>query len=513
MRSQTGAPTPLEEKSKFPLKISKQGMIVAFVPLVCEIAVVLTLIFLLQQSEHNNLLAGKSQAVISKAESLSKDFLDCAASSLTYGITHDEVFAQKYEQERKALPEELSDLTNLLQSSPNQGDSMQKITLLAERSLDLLDKVKKSCDAHEDMSVPFLTPPETRKEINQFLQQLTGEISELIEQQKKLEASSKSEAAQTSLSISWALACGIIINVLAAVQIYVYFIGNAANKTPDKNTDQPSPQEKESAKDSKTNGPAAAQIQKEVQPDSSVIREIEQRQQEIDERQREFNKLQRKFVALISHDVQNPLSTIGSTLRLLETGSYGQLSDEAREKTSLAYRELSDLMILINEWLLHETAQNSSFQLELKTQAISDLLNSAINTVTPLAQARGVAIDLQNNQVRVPMDYQKLHQVVVNLLVNAINISPAEAKVQITVSRHRDGLEVRITDQGNDITGEDVNHLFEKSADPAEDAKTQHRLGLKICKQIVEQHKGTIGVQLAEAQGTTFWFKLPLGSW
>ncbi|MGH9548768.1 MAG: sensor histidine kinase, partial [Terriglobales bacterium] len=110
-------------------------------------------------------------------------------------------------------------------------------------------------------------------------------------------------------------------------------------------------------------------------------------------------------------------------------------------------------------------------------------------------------------------DQDRLTQVVVNLLANAIKFSPEGMEIVLAVKKQPESVRFEITDQGKGVPESMQAQIFErfKQVDRCDETqKGGTGLGLSICKAIVERHGGTIGVQSGSGRGSTFWFELPL---
>jgi len=147
--------------------------------------------------------------------------------------------------------------------------------------------------------------------------------------------------------------------------------------------------------------------------------------------------------------------------------------------------------------------------------AATDYLVSAVASVSALAQAKKLTIRNLAAQEYVNIDRNRIVQVVVNYLSNAIKFSPAEGKVEITseiMNEPAPGrLTVSVRDYGSGLTKEEKAKLFQKFAQ-TEGGKSAGGagLGLAICKSIVKAHGGSVGVSSEAGKGAIFWFWLPM---
>ncbi|MBX9721020.1 MAG: HAMP domain-containing histidine kinase, partial [Candidatus Obscuribacterales bacterium] len=167
------------------------------------------------------------------------------------------------------------------------------------------------------------------------------------------------------------------------------------------------------------------------------------------------------------------------------------------------------LMGLVRELLFLDR-----LELEMNPEeiAIADILTTAVDTVKELSLQSGIEIIVQQDNGRVYADRNRIVQVIVNLLSNAMKFSPASGKVKLEATVNDGFFVCRVSDEGRGIPEEFRKQIFEpfKQVD-SKDATTKKGtgLGLTISRSIVEQHGGTIGVDSIEGQGSTFWFKIP----
>ncbi|HEY9855547.1 MAG TPA: ATP-binding protein, partial [Stenomitos sp.] len=112
-----------------------------------------------------------------------------------------------------------------------------------------------------------------------------------------------------------------------------------------------------------------------------------------------------------------------------------------------------------------------------------------------------------------PMDAQRVGQVLINLLNNAIKFTPAGGVIRVRSDVADDHVVVRVEDSGLGIAPEDLPKLFNRFSqlEAGRRKKTGVGLGLNISKSIIEAHGGRMGVQSEVGKGTTFWFSLPYG--
>jgi PAS domain S-box-containing protein len=229
---------------------------------------------------------------------------------------------------------------------------------------------------------------------------------------------------------------------------------------------------------------------------------------------REVERLKKEFVAVVSHELRTPLTSIRGSLSLLAGGALGELPDEAREVVAIADRNTVRLIHLINDILDLERLEAGRMPMYVSLHPLHGVCERAVEAVRAMGDLQGVRIDNLPTGAHVLADADRLVQVLVNLLSNAVKFSPRGSAV--TVSAHEEGgwVEVRVQDHGRGIPQSHRDAIFQRfqqveSSDGRQKGGTG--LGLPICKAIVEQLGGSMGVASEMGQGSTFWFRLRSG--
>lgn len=228
---------------------------------------------------------------------------------------------------------------------------------------------------------------------------------------------------------------------------------------------------------------------------------------------KEIERLKQEFVSMISHDLRTPLTSIQVFLNMLSRGTFGAMSEFGQKKASMADRNATRLINLINDLLDVEKMESGQLSLSCQLNSVAYIIERSLEAVRGFAEKQGVSLwAAPGIEGEVFVDGDRLVQVMVNLLGNAVKFSPPGATVQVSVVESEQALEIRVKDEGRGVPRHLREAIFERfkqvdANDAAEKKGTG--LGLAICKAIVEQHGGTIGVESQEGKGSTFWFRLP----
>jgi PAS domain S-box-containing protein len=225
----------------------------------------------------------------------------------------------------------------------------------------------------------------------------------------------------------------------------------------------------------------------------------------------EVERLKREFVAMVSHDLRTPLTSVEASLTLLAAGALGDLPPDAVSTVRIAETEIGRLRELVNDLLDIAKIEAGKMEMTMDDISLRDVVTQSINAVQAVADERQIKVSFDGTDVTAFADGNRLIQVLVNFLSNAVKYSPDSSVVTVELRSTADWHEVRVIDKGPGIDPdfhELVFHRFgqAKSADQKEGTG----LGLAIAKTIVEQHGGTIGVDSEPGKGSQFWFRLPV---
>lgn len=230
---------------------------------------------------------------------------------------------------------------------------------------------------------------------------------------------------------------------------------------------------------------------------------------DITERKR-LETLRREFVAMLSHDLRAPLTSLQLTLNVLANNPQ-EMSPKAVQRVGRAEGSINVLVQMISELLEMEKLESEVFQLEKTKCEGAKLIRDCLALVEESARAARVNMDVDAMPVSIICDGERIIRVLTNLIGNALKFSPENATININLRQSGDQALFEVKDAGPGIPADKLQLVFERFRQLSDgQEKKGTGLGLAICKVIVEAHGGEIGVKSKQAEGSTFWFKLPL---
>jgi two-component system phosphate regulon sensor histidine kinase PhoR len=229
---------------------------------------------------------------------------------------------------------------------------------------------------------------------------------------------------------------------------------------------------------------------------------------------RRLETVRRDFIANISHELRTPLASLKA---LVETLRDAALDDPpaARRFLDRAEAEVDALTQMVQELLELSRLESGQVPLKVRPVPVAEAIVPPAERLRPQAERAGLemSFDLPADLPPVQADPERVGQVVVNLVHNAIKFTPAGGRIRIAARRVGDEVQVSVEDTGVGIPLEDQGRIFERfyKADRARSSGGTG-LGLAIAKHVVQAHGGRIWVQSVEGRGSTFSFTLPVAT-
>lgn len=219
-----------------------------------------------------------------------------------------------------------------------------------------------------------------------------------------------------------------------------------------------------------------------------------------------------EFVTALSHEIRTPLFAIQNAVRLLLDRCCEPGSDKGRRMLSIAARNAERLVRLTHDVLSLEGVEAGAIPFEAEPCDASALLEEAASYLEGLAEQAGIALAVAAEPVRFEACPERVMQVLINLVGNAIKFSPAGTRVSLEASERGEEVLFAVRDQGGGIPGEDLYRVFDPFHQVQSHAPRQTGigLGLPISREIVLAHGGRIWVESEVGRGSAFYVALPL---
>jgi signal transduction histidine kinase len=270
-------------------------------------------------------------------------------------------------------------------------------------------------------------------------------------------------------------------------------------------------------------------------------RELQSKQEKLQvayDRLKELDRLKSNFLATVSHELRTPLTSIIGYSEMLLEGIAGEVPGEQREFVTTIREKGEQLLGLIKGLLDLSKLESGTMSLRKASMEVAPLVRDVAQTMAPHAKKKGISLHvaLEPSLPTLWADAERLRQVLLNLVENAIKFTPASGSVTISarvtqmalagsgsasaedgglvlLGAQRSAVELRVSDTGIGIPESERLRVFDAfyqvdSSSTREQGGTG--LGLSIVKRLVEGHEGTVGVEANAPQGTVFVVTIPL---
>jgi signal transduction histidine kinase len=258
-------------------------------------------------------------------------------------------------------------------------------------------------------------------------------------------------------------------------------------------------------------------LEQKVQERTTSLEEVNRELGAANTQLRELNHLKSAFVSIVSHELRTPMTSIKGYVENMLEGLTGELSEKQRYYLTRVKHNTERLTRMIGDLLDLSRIEAGRVELKIAPLVLEDLVAEVVEGFQTIAREKAVTVHAssQNSLPKIDGDRDKLHQVLTNLIQNAVKFTPKGGKVWVETRLDDDGfVECCVADTGCGIPLDELDKVFEKfyrgESVPA-DARGAG-LGLAITKTLVELHRGRIWVESTPGEGSRFFYTLPVES-
>lgn len=222
-----------------------------------------------------------------------------------------------------------------------------------------------------------------------------------------------------------------------------------------------------------------------------------------------------EFVSMASHQLRTPLTSVKGYISMLLDGDAGKLTETQQKLLSEAFKSSERMVGLISDFLSVSRVQTGRFVIEIRETDLSQLVKQEVDSLRDMARSHDLSLtlDIPKEPVMVQLDEEKIRQIVMNFIDNAVYYSHAGGKITVALESKEKNAVLKVTDVGIGVPEKEQAKLFSKFY-RASNARKQRPdgtgVGLYLAKKVISGHRGKLVFSSEEGRGSTFGFSLPL---
>ncbi len=475
------------------LKLSQKVLILVTIPIVFMLVFVSTLAILQKKAEDAVWRERHYKDISNECNSLITNFVTAGSNFAIYKSTNRGESFDTFNRLTDAIPEQIRTLKVLLRESKKPVESINKLEAASDRAVAALHRAR-SLSGYTFKEEMFTSRAELTSSATDFIRILR----ELVKEQQELGPGDSETEERARFLISQCLIGGVLFSIFIAVGSAIVFNLSTTRRF-----------------DILVNNTVRLGANKDLLPPlegKDEIAVVDRVFHQMSESLAEASQRKQELLSIVSHDLRAPLTSVQGSLTLLSNRVFGDLTDGAIKTLSIAEGNVDRLIRLINDLLDFEKMEGGNLQIQKAQVVVEELFERVEDVVSLLAEQKKLTVDYVPTELVIVADGDRLIQVLINLISNAIKFSPASSKISVSAQNYDGGVEFKVADQGRGIPKRFLKSIFERYQQVRDEDAQNARgtgLGLAICKAFVEAHGGTIGVISEEDKGSTFWFRIP----
>ncbi|HNB23465.1 MAG TPA: HAMP domain-containing sensor histidine kinase [Candidatus Melainabacteria bacterium] len=480
------------------LNLKQKGLIIVAIPLIFEGLFVLTLYLMLEDAENKVEKETKSRIVLQDVNNISRSIMDSASNLVTWNFTHRRDELQKFDNTMLGIADSIDNLKAMSEDDPVRRAHAKKLEYHGKATMkNLMSHREKMVGDSSRVYTPNFQ--QFRRDFSADFDPFLKEAQILANEEEQVQKQVPQAVEERKTRLRLLLLAGFAMNVIAAIAVALYFNRDISSRLM-------------VLIENSRRMAIGKELLKGIGGKDEVA-QLDRTFHEMANSLRQAEATKREFVQMISHDLRTPLTAILGTFELLSSGAYGKLSDRGQSRVVDAERESERLIGMINELLDIDKLESGNMQLLCSDVELQPILRRAKDAVSVIADKRKLRLDVTQDNHNLHVDEDRVVQVLINLLGNAVKYSPEGGEIKVCASVDKQFVRIDVIDQGPGIPKKDKKLIFERFRQiEGEEYKRSGSsgLGLAICKALVEGHGGMIAVDSEIGKGSRFWFTLPL---
>jgi signal transduction histidine kinase len=474
------------------LKLFHKGLFLISVPLAFELFFVGILYFFYNQASEESLRQAKSKEFVAEINGLSILILQSSYALLSFKALRSSAFLSDYDRLAAEIPRAEVKLEALCKDDEHRQLRLKQLKETINRVLHLMQRFREPSD-----SVSFLleNPLAFRMEMERDYRLFLEQINRIDAEEGQLQNNNSElifrerfrDLLWLGIAANFGITCWLVLlfskNITGRLDILADNAHRIANRQ-------------------KLNLPFTG---------NDEIAELDQTFHRVAEDLKLAEQRKQDFVSMISHDLRSPLTSVQTTLALIQQ-SGEKISDSNEKRIANASRNIGRVNRMLEQLLDMEKLEAGMLKIAPSLTDLDTIIKQSIDSMHDQAGEKSIAVNYQPHRLIVSADSERLRQVLINILANAVKFAPNGTAIDITVLDKSNTVTVSVSDHGPGISPAEQQKVFDRFHQAIENPSLRSAgsgLGLAIAKALIEAHNGNIGVSSTEGKGSTFWFSIP----
>ncbi|MDZ4832348.1 MAG: HAMP domain-containing sensor histidine kinase [Candidatus Melainabacteria bacterium] len=479
-------------------KLMRKSLVVVVLPLVLELVFMGLLVYFLVMAQTDIERRIESKKIVATATTIVARIIEAQLVSLVYNAQKVPMLDVRFDEDSRIVSDLMVELKRQCASSPQRLEVCKGIEASVEETFHRLRRVF-SGDLEANVVLQDIAGTTAKSErVYSRMTSAFANIDKLLAMEQLMQSQVQTREKLYKNYLRQLIIWGVGLNVLLTFAMMIYFAKTFTSRLSVVVANTERLQERQPLAPPIGGDDELSHIDEVFHATATDLVKVD--------RQRKH------LVSLVRDELSSPLRRVQYTLHNLSQGVLGDLTLKAESRVNLAVVDTDRVVRLIDDLLSIETMEGAHFDLNLESTTTSELIAVATGSVKDMAERHGIKLEIKDPKSVLTADKDRIVQVIINFLSNAIKFSPKGETVTVQVLKDEKNVEIQVIDRGRGVPADKLEQIFQPfqqvdSTDQTDKGGTG--LGLPISKTIVEQHGGTIGVTSNPDQGSTFWFKIP----
>ncbi len=475
--------------------ILQKGLGLILVPVILQAVFFFQFYSLVGKLEEVNLEEAKQSLLVEQLNKMLQLFTISWGTLLAETLESTKIGAMDSETFKQKTQEGLSKLTELA-PTPSFRAIIGRAQSMADQQYQLLKEFSET-DPGESSAAIYAKCRRMKLALRPYMKQIMYINQALSLERDRLNETQK-QAAEHRNFIKMQLACGVTIDIFLTLALLIFFLKNITDRLS---------LLVNNARLLPTGQPLPSSV-----PGSDELAYLDQVLHQASTELERAAEYRQSMMETMSHDLRSPIQSALIIAEVFDALPVVQQSEKLSRQLDSLKRNLTRVVRLVEDHLTMDKLESGTVELAVSSFDLRDLVAETIDCVAAQAMLKSIELSNKVEAIEVEADKERILQVLTNFLTNAIKYSPRSAPVLISSQHLGHSVKIMVLDDGPGLEGDELARIFERFQQTSTGAKSREGfgLGLAICKLLVNQHGGTVGVTSTPGKGSTFWFTLPI---